>query len=141
MRSHGLPTFPDPDSHGALPKVGPDQLGVTDSQFQAAQSACRYLLQPTQAQVRQEMSGMRDFARCMRSHGVQNWPDPTTGSDGQPLFDIPGIDPNSQQIQTTTDDCWHLLQQTATNGYPPTIEVCDGVGEGGECHGYGNPNS
>ena len=145
MRSQGLRSFPDPDSHGMLPKVDPDQLGVSSSQFQTADRACAPLLQPTQAQVRQELSGMRDFAQCMRSHGVQNWPDPTTGRDGQPAFSIPGIDPNSPQIQTTYDDCSHLLHQPTTNGYPPTIELCGGVGEeprpdGDTCHGYGNPN-
>lgn len=139
MRSQGLRNFPDPDSHGVLPKVGPDQLGVSDSQFRAADSACAHLLQPTQAQTRQLMSAMRNFAHCMRSHGVQNWPDPTTGSDGQPVFNIPGIDLKSSQIQTTANACFHLV--------PPSprgltmIEVCGGVGEdrpnGDSCHGYG----
>ena len=139
LRSHGLRNYPDPDSRGGLQKAGPQQLGVSDSLFQAAQTACAHLLQPTQAQVRQMMSGYRNFAQCMRSHGVQNWPDPTTGSDGQPVFDIPGIDPNSSQIQTTADECFHLIPQN-TAGHT-AIEVCDGVGEGGRCHGYGNPNS
>jgi hypothetical protein len=140
MRSHGLRSFPDPNSHGVLPKVGPDQLGVSPSQFQAADRACAYLLQPNQAQVRQLMSGMRNFAQCMRSHGVRNWPDPTTDKNGQPVFDIPGIDPNSPQINTEANECWQQLHQITT-GHPFTIELCDGVGEDGGCHGYGNPNS
>ncbi len=139
IRSHGVPNFPDPDSSGAIPKMTPQQLGVSTSQFQAAQSACAYLLQPTQAQVQQVMSGMLAFARCMRSHGVPNWPDPTTGSNGQPLFDIPGIDPNSPQVSTAANECTQLLVQSTTG--PTTIELCNGVGEDGRCHGYGNPNS
>lgn len=140
MRSNGVPNFPDPNSSGTIPKMTPEQLGVSTSQFQSADSACAYLLQPTQAQEQQVMSGMLDFARCMRSHGVPNWPDPTTDSNGQPVFDIPGIDPLSPQVSTATDECMHLLVQS-TNGHPTTIELCDGVGEGGRCHGYGNPNS
>jgi len=31
---------------------------------------------------------MRSFARCMRSHGVPNWPDPTIDSQGRPFFDV-----------------------------------------------------
>jgi len=140
VRSHGVPNFPDPDSTGAIPKVTAQQLGVGDSELQAAQSACAHLLQPTQAQVQQEMSGMLDFARCMRSHGVPNWPDPTLDSSYGPIFNIPGIDPLSSQVSNASDACSHLLVRS-TNGHPTTIELCGGIGEGGRCHGYGNPNS
>jgi hypothetical protein len=136
MRSHGVPDFPDPGS-GGIPKVSPQQLGVASSRWQAAQSACAQLLRPTQDQARQIVSGMLAFARCMRSHGVPNWPDPTTGSNGQPEFDIPGIDPDSTRISNTASECTHLLVQSATG--PTTIELCAGVGEDGECHGYGQP--
>jgi hypothetical protein len=136
MRSHGVPDFPDPGS-GGIPKVSPQQLGVASSRWQAAQSACARLLQPTQDQARQIVRGMLAFARCMRSHGVPNWPDPTTGSHGQPEFDIPGIDPDSPRISNTASECTHLLVQSATG--PTTIELCAGVGEDGECHGYGQP--
>lgn len=143
MRQHGVPNFPDPDSHGVLPKVGPDQVGVSQSKFQAADRACAHLLQPTQAQTQQLMTAMRNFAQCMRTHGVQNWPDPTTGSNGpatgQPVFDISGIDPNSPQIQTPADDCFHLIPRSPRGD--TNILLCDGVGEGGECHGYGASNS
>src|SRR5919197_124788 len=88
-QAEGGPTFPDPDSNGAIPKVTPQQLGVSSSQFQAAQTACEHLLKPNDAQVQLTLSGMLDFARCMRSHGVHDWPDPTT-EDGQPVFDLQG---------------------------------------------------
>jgi hypothetical protein len=147
VRSHGVPNFPDPDSSGRIRKMTPEQLGVSSSQLQAAESSCGYLLQPTQAQEQQVTSGMLDFARCMRSHGVPNWPDPTflsgaPGTDGanMPVFNIPGIDPNSPQVSNAADACMHLLVQS-TNGHPTTIELCNGVGEDGRCHGYGNPNS
>ena len=45
----GVPTFPDPTSRGGVPKVTPEQVGVSDSVFQAAQRACAQLLQPSQA--------------------------------------------------------------------------------------------
>lgn len=139
MRAHGVHNFPDPDSHGVLPKVGPDQLGVSQSTFQAADRACAHLLQPTQTQTQQLMSALRNFAHCMRSHGVQDWPDPTTDSNGHPAFDIPGIDPNSSQVNTASNACLHLVPPSPVGG--TTVELCDGVGEGGECHHYGNPNS
>jgi hypothetical protein len=137
MRSHGVPAFPDPTRTGGVPKVTPQQVGVSNFQFQVAQRACAHLLQPGQAQVPQIMSGMLNFARCMRSHGVPNWPDPTTGSNGQPEFDIPGIDPGSPRISNTADECTHLLAQSTTG--PTTIQLCNGIGEHGGCHGYGEP--
>jgi hypothetical protein len=137
MRSHGVPTFPDPTRRGGVPKVTSQQVGVSNSQFQVAQRACAHLLQPTQAQVPQIMSGMLTFARCMRSHGVPNWPDPSTDSSGQPVFSIPGINPDSLRISNTANECTHLLVQSTTG--PTTIQLCNGIGEDGGCHGYGQP--
>ncbi len=37
-----------------------------------------------QALVQQVLSAGREFAQCMRSHGVPNWPDPTLDSRGAP---------------------------------------------------------
>jgi hypothetical protein len=134
MRSHGVPNFPDPDSSGALPKVGPQQLGVSSSQFQAAQNACESLLQPSDAQVLQTLSGMRDFASCMRSHGVPDWPDPTTDSSGQPVFDLRGrIAPDSPLIDAKSSRCDYLLHPAP--GQNGTV-LCNGIGEAG-CHHYG----
>ncbi|HEX6664873.1 MAG TPA: S53 family peptidase [Gaiellaceae bacterium] len=44
MRSHGVPSFPDPPRIGSRAlKPSPQRLGVSDSQFQAAVSACDHL--------------------------------------------------------------------------------------------------
>jgi hypothetical protein len=80
MRSHKVPAYPDPSSGGVLPKKTPHQLGVSDSDFRAAQAACIHLVpnggRPTQAQVQQYRSTMLVYARCIRAHGVSNMPDP-----------------------------------------------------------------
>jgi len=104
MRSHGVPNYPDPDSHGNLTKAGAQQLGVSTSQFQAAQQACQHLLPSTggsfdeqfrqcvtagdcpPALVQQALTKQREFARCMRAHGVPNFPDPKIGPNGTPFF-------------------------------------------------------
>lgn len=92
MRSHGVPTFPDPTTGGVIPKVTLGQLGVSTSEFQSAETACQRLL-PTGAddvfppgEVQQLLIGMLRFSHCMRAHGVPNWPDPTTDSEGRPVF-------------------------------------------------------
>jgi hypothetical protein len=137
MRSHGVPDFPDPGSGGGAPKVTPQQAGVSNSRFQVAQRACAPLLQPSQAQAPHILAGLLKFARCMRSRGIPDWPDPTTDRNGQPVFDIPGIDPDSPRVSQAAAQCTHLLVPSATG--PTTIQLCDGIGEGGGCGGYGDP--
>lgn len=137
LRAHGIPDFPDPTSRGEVPKVTPQQVGVSESRFRAAQTACASLRQPAQAQQPQIMAGMVNFARCMRAHGIPNWPDPSTDRTGQPVFDISGINPDSPRVSNTADACAHLLVKSATG--PTTIQLCGGIGEGGGCAGYGDP--
>jgi len=102
MRSHDVPDYPDPASNGAIPKTSAQELGVSDSRFQAALSACQHLLPAAassqqqcmqagvcpQALVQRMLTADRSFARCMRSHGVPNWPDPTVDSEGRPVFNL-----------------------------------------------------
>jgi hypothetical protein len=105
VRSHGVLSFPDPVSGGGIPKAVAQQLGVSQSRLQAAQDACRSLLPDAtssqqQAQqcmqagvcpaalVQQMMTADRSFARCMRSHGVPGWPDPTLDAEGRPVFNL-----------------------------------------------------
>ncbi len=132
MRSHGVPNFRDPGSSGALPKADPQQLGVSSSQLQAVQRACQRLLPNNgrainarsvqqcmmasdcpQALVQQVLNEERDFARCMRSHGVPNWPDPTIDSRGRPVFAISisklGFNPYSPQVWSKGNECSHLM--------------------------------
>jgi hypothetical protein len=137
MRAHGVPDFPDPAGRGGVPKVTPQQAGVSTSRFQLAHRACAPLLQPAQAQVPRIMTGLLNFARCMRSRGVPNWPDPSTDRNGQPVFDISGINPDSARVSNTAGECTHLLVQSAAG--PTTIQLCNGIGEAGQCAGYGEP--
>jgi hypothetical protein len=118
MRFHGVPSFPDPTGSGGIPKETAQQLGVADSGFQSAQGACAYLLPnggggPTAAELQQSWSDMASFARCMRSHGVPNWPDPTRypPHPERPTFDLQSvaIDPSSPQLGTPIHDCVPLL--------------------------------
>jgi hypothetical protein len=132
IRSHHVPRYPDPTSSGTLPKVSLQRLGVSSSQFQAAQRACGHLLpsnggtlsaQSLQqceltgdcppALVRQALTEGLNFARCMRSHGVPNWPDPTIDSEGRPFFDVSahGIthsETHSPPMSTKIGDCERL---------------------------------
>jgi len=107
MRSHGVPNYPDPSSNESLPKGNAQAFGVSNSQFQAARTACRHLLPDSetftasltqclqtgdcpQAVVQQALTEGRKFAQCMHNHGVPNWPDPTIDSTGRPSFNVTG---------------------------------------------------
>jgi hypothetical protein len=109
LRTHGVPNWPDPDSSGKTPKVALEHLGVTGSQLQSAQTACRHLLPgggrpPNQAQRQQiKAQGLR-FARCVRSHGVPGFPDPdSTGRIPDPAS--VGIDQGSPKFQAANQAC------------------------------------
>ena len=125
MRSHGVPSYPDPNRSNelpnGLPKVSSEELGVSSSQYQAAQNDCARLLpnggQQTQTQSQQDLSAMRRFAQCMRSHGVPTWPDPTSGSAGWGfnLLNVQGFDPNSTEIDNKMNICGR--------GLPPGVGV------------------
>ena len=134
MRSHGVLTFPDPNSAGTIPKVSPHQLGVSSTVFQAAQNHCRYLLQnggsgPSQTQVQQIMNGMLRFAGCMRAHGVRDWPDPVIDAGGNPEFYLAGkIDQNSPQIKSKINQCVHWIPSEAIS--PGNPIACPGADPG-----------
>ena len=130
MRAHGVLKFPDPNSSGAIPKVGLQQLGVSSTVFQAAQSACQHLLpnsgQSSQAWDQMALNALWNFARCVRSHGVPNWPDPLAESDpgqpGTPGFprNTPGVNQNAPQVKNVLQKCQHLLAGIGygSGGYP-----------------------
>jgi hypothetical protein len=121
MRSHGVSKFPDlTDSSRVaveLPKltVSLQQLGISSTAFQTAESACRHLLphggRTTPSASQRDLDAMRRFARCMRAHGVPTWPDPTNGPAGWgfDLVNVQGFDPNSPQIDHTMTVCQRHL--------------------------------
>ena len=138
MRSQGVPNYPDPDSSGRLPKTDAQLLGVSSSRYQAAQQACRKLLpigatlqqQEQQcmqdsdcppALVQQMLTADRELARCMRSHGVPNFPDPTTDSHG-PVFNITkaGISDaasHTQQFTAKLNECGRVAGANAPESF------------------------
>ncbi len=111
MRSHRVPNWPDPNSSGAFDKskLTPQQLGAGPSQVQAAQTACRSLLPnggrpPNQAERQQIRAQALQFSRCVRAHGVPNFPDP--GSDGRiPDPATVGVDQGSPKFQAANQAC------------------------------------
>jgi len=113
MRSHEVPNWPDPepDSNGVFDKskLTSQRLGASLHRVQAAQAACNHLLPnggrgPNLAQIRHVTAEARSFARCVRAHGVPNFPDP--GSDGRiPDPATVGVDQGSPKFQAANQAC------------------------------------
>jgi hypothetical protein len=111
MRTNGVPNWPDPESNGTFDKrkLGSQQLRVSVSQLQAAQSACQHLLpnggrRPNLAQQQYQRTLGLNFARCVRNHGVPNFPDPDV-SGRIPDPESVGIDQGSPKFRAANDAC------------------------------------
>lgn len=80
MRSHGLADFPDPDPQGGFDNI-PSSASPGSPHYGSASKACQPLLEAGQAsatQLQKIQAQLLKFAQCMRSHGVTNYPDPST---------------------------------------------------------------
>jgi hypothetical protein len=110
MRSHGVLNFPDPTSPQAF------KLSIASSEgspaFQSAQAACMHVLPdggpPSQSAAQRQAQTVagRAFARCLRSRGLANFPDPT--SSGQITHEMlanAGIDVHQPAVLQAADAC------------------------------------
>jgi hypothetical protein len=135
MRTHGEPEFPEPNEgriqfhsqngHGPNPE---------SARFQAAEKACsKYApskVAPSAAEQAKMQEGALNFSKCMRSHGVPNFPDPEFHSGGGVGIRIggkgaAGIDPNSPQFKAAQKACQSDLPR------PPGAKGGPGGGESG----------
>jgi hypothetical protein len=121
MRAHGVTNFPDPTGQGI--QIAPNSgVNPQSPAFQTAQTACKRYL-PNDGQPPVTSAGSRAaalaFSKCMRAHGVPDFPDPLTTSPSSPpagavaIIDLrgmafelgPGINPRSPAFQQAASDC------------------------------------
>lgn len=79
IRAHGVPSFPDPSAHAGL--AIPNDINPQSPAFRSAQQACAKLAQPPAGEGGSSESReveLLALARCMRSHGVPDFADPTS---------------------------------------------------------------
>jgi hypothetical protein len=120
VRVNGVPTFPDPSATagtlGAMVSAAGIDLGSPT--VQAALAACKQYY-PTQnvtpAQSAAQNAQELQFAQCMRSHGVPNYPDPSSGTvtgGGAVHLNLQGtgIDMSSPTFQAAAKACGGLKQ-------------------------------
>jgi hypothetical protein len=111
MRSHGVPGFPDPASPGEL-KASLRPGTAPSPAFQSAETACRNLLpagrppRPSTAQTRARVTAGLAFARCLRSHGLPSFPDPTSAGElTHEMLARAGIDAQQPAVLQAADAC------------------------------------
>jgi hypothetical protein len=109
MRGHGVPSFPDPETSGAIQI--PVALAKNPSPvFTSAMRACKYLVPanaaPPVVSASQKAAALK-LAQCMREHGVPNYPDPTykDGHEVPPSIADPAINPASPAFSAASKTC------------------------------------
>jgi hypothetical protein len=114
MREHGV-DMPDPASSGGRQqfKVGPGE-DTTPEEFEEANKACeKYMkdVEPPELSEEQQQEfkeAALAHARCMREHGIENFPDPTFGENGEAQVRIvkgSGIDPEDPDFKEAEEAC------------------------------------
>jgi hypothetical protein len=85
MRSHGVPNFPDPSPGG--PSVIPNWINPQAPAFKSAEKPCARYLGGGSGQgsgSESEKLQLLNLAKCLRAHGLPNFPDPTTSPPPAP---------------------------------------------------------
>jgi len=135
MRSNGVPNFPDPQRVGGRSaKLTVSRLAASNPRFQAAQRACNHFLpnggggsQETPQQTRTRLADGLSFARCIRSHGVTRFPDPTAeGRFTVEMVQAQGIDMHSPAFLRVVQACL-----PASHGAITPAEVREAINHAG----------
>ena len=125
MRDHGVTNFPDPQVNGNHLTLQITPSITASPAFKSAQKACAYLLpagagqtnglSPAQQKARTE--GLLAFAACVRKHGFQSFPDPT--SQGQLTLEMirqAGINLQQPAVLQAGDACVSVSHGQITKG-------------------------
>jgi hypothetical protein len=127
IRDHGVPSFPDPQvstspGQTRIAMVAPRTM-INRPGFKTAQKACQAILPEVsgnrQTEQRARTRDLLAFARCLRAHGISDFPDP--GSQGQltlQMVTAAGVDVHAPGFFNAARQCVGL-----TNGAIPMADV------------------
>ena len=116
MRHHGVTGFPDPQvtttpggGGVGVRQAVPASAGLSPK-FKTAQNACKGILPPPggggPGQEGPSKQVFLVFARCLRSHGVSNFPDPSAqGQLTLQMIDAAGVDLKAPSFLTAAKAC------------------------------------
>ena len=113
MRDQGI-DMPDPQFDGGrVTQRGPEER-VSPEKMRKADEACRKhreSIEPpelSEEQQKEMKEGALAHAKCMREHGLENFPDPTFDENGGAQIRIDpgtGIDPDDPKFQAAEKEC------------------------------------
>jgi hypothetical protein len=113
VRAHGIANFPDPPTTNdpSSGRTWKNAFGNQSPGFVAAAAACRHFMPrvgpqsqnpaPSQSQI----AAMLAFARCIRSHGLVNFPDPTNNGITHQMVVAAGINLHQPAVLQAADAC------------------------------------
>ena len=116
LQTHGV-HLPDPvagGNGGAAVAHNGGGVNQNSPQFRRAQRACRAFLPrgagPVIITTQEQVDYLR-AARCMRAHGVPEFPDPVFANGGVHFSQPPGVNIHSPQVQRAVTICRRLIPQ------------------------------
>jgi hypothetical protein len=118
MREHGI-DFPDPVNGRFEFRQGADE---DPQKMQEAQEACQDILEraaPPPLDEEQEAElreATLEFARCMREHGVDDYPDPQFEEGGGVLMQMPEGTEDDPQFEEAQEACQPILDSVQPDG-------------------------
>jgi hypothetical protein len=125
MREHGV-DVPDPTFQGGgINQTGPEEK-VPKAKLQEAEQACEKYTKDVDDGPKLSEEQQEEFkdaalanARCMREHGIENFPDPTFSGDGEAEIKAPegAFDPNDPDFKEAEKACKDTMPK------PPSQET------------------
>jgi hypothetical protein len=129
MRSHGVP-MKDPtfnaDGGVNLSVGGPGAKHLSSQTERTAQRACEHFMRAVEppggtspAQQAEFRKAALSNSRCMRSHGVPDFPDPQFGDNGEASIKLTkgsGLNPSSPAFQRAQKACAKFLPKRVVGG-------------------------
>ena len=110
MRANGDPSWPDPTSNGMFGNNN-GSLDESSTAYKTANNACsKYQTgnnAPNASQIQQDLATLLKYSKCMRTHGIKNYPDPTADSTGVSIS-TSGINKNTPQFTAAKQACSSL---------------------------------
>jgi hypothetical protein len=124
MRGHGVTNFPDPvptpsGGYGFRMPLGPKMINPQSSSYRSAQQACQALSpqwwsgSASQPLTPAQQQAWLNWAKCIRTHGVPDFADPTFS--GREVH-ISGSGSGSPQLQSAMDACKSQMPSTGGLG-------------------------
>jgi hypothetical protein len=134
MRSHGVPSFPDPGADGTIqvPSTIDDGSPIVRGAYRACHSLAPSEGSITGAGGTMSQDQLLAFARCMRSHGVPKFPDPQVVNGHINMHVTAGqIDPNSPTVTAAEAACRSKLGPAGLRGAEKLVNPPLGTGPAG----------